>query len=147
MCQCHFNSIEIRIRMCFMIKHWKDFMSVGTLGIKALLFLLPSHLSAYQWWATVHIDSLSNHGNSPKASHISFILWYLGCLQEAANETEPDPFNELFSPPLTFRVPLSYIGVPILNSIPLYHQTYFYFKLCAIELFSVRGCSKLHMLF
>jgi len=48
MCQYHFNSIEIRICMCFMIKHLKDFISVETLGIKVLLFLLPSHMSAYQ---------------------------------------------------------------------------------------------------
>lgn len=46
--QCHLNSLEIRICMCFMIKDLKDFISAGTLGIKVLLFLLPSHLSAYQ---------------------------------------------------------------------------------------------------
>lgn len=46
--QCHFNSLEIRMCVYFMIKHLKDFISVGPLGIKVLLFLLPSHLSAYQ---------------------------------------------------------------------------------------------------
>lgn len=41
MCQCHSNSIEIRIRMCFMIKHLKDFISVGTLGIKGFAVSTP----------------------------------------------------------------------------------------------------------
>lgn len=99
----HFNSLENRTRMCFIIRCLNNFISVGTLGINVLLFPLPSHLSAYQ-----HPVSNSSHRHIVESQKLSksnpdFVLffWYLGNLIFKfcfwANKTKFDPFHELFS--------------------------------------------------